>query len=97
MFTGGHDVYHHLRLDAATAPHTDWAAQIDGWLQQAVLTHRGHYAAPGAHGHGHGRGVGAGAVVGGVAAGLVGGYLAGEVMDEVFDGGGGDFGDFGEE
>ncbi|MGC9665250.1 sporulation protein [Planosporangium sp. 12N6] len=104
LFTGGRDVFHHLRVDPATADRTDWAAQIDGWLNQAVLPRAGHYAPPGyghgygqpGHGygqpgHGHGRGgFGAGAVIGGVAAGLVGGYVAGEIMDEVFDGDGGE-------
>nr|WP_205861423.1 sporulation protein [Planosporangium flavigriseum] len=105
LFTSGRDVFHHLRVEHATADRTDWAAQIDGWLQQAVLSRSGgHFGAPPAygygqpgygkpgHGHGHGhRGMGAGAVLGGLAAGMVGGYVASEMMDEAF----GDEGDFG--
>jgi sporulation-control protein len=103
LFTGGHDVFHRFRVEHAGADRTDWAAQIDGWLRQAVLSRAGGhfggrpgygpgYGQPGyGHGkggHGHGRsGFGAGAVVGGVAAGMVGGYLASEMMDEVFEGG----------
>jgi sporulation-control protein len=101
LFTAGHDVFHHLRVEHATAGQTDWAAEIDGWLARAVLSRGGGfgggYQAPGygshGHRHGHGRGLGAGAVVGGLAAGMVGGYVAGEMMQEAFDDGG-DFGEF---
>ncbi|HWG98404.1 MAG TPA: sporulation protein [Pilimelia sp.] len=95
LFTGGHDVFHHFQVPHAGAEHTDWAARIDGWLQQAVLPYAGghggpgyghHPAGPGHHGGHHG-GVGAGAAVAGVGAGLVGGYLAAEMLDDVFDGG----------
>ena len=98
LFTAGHDVFHHIRVEHATARQTDWAAEIDGWLQRAVLTRGGGghfqagYGAQG-HRHGHGRGPGAGAVVGGLAAGMVGGYVAGEMLEEAFDDGG-DFGEF---
>jgi sporulation-control protein len=103
LFTAGRDVFHHLRVEHANADRTDWAAQIDGWLQQAVMSRSGgHFGTPPGYGHGHGpgksghghghRGMGAGAVVGGIAAGMVGGYIASEMMDEVFDGGDMDFG-----
>jgi sporulation-control protein len=56
LFTGGHDLYHHFRVDHATADGTDWAAEIDAWLQQSVLSHRGGHFAPPAYGQGHGYG-----------------------------------------
>lgn len=96
FFSGGGDTFRRLRVDHADT-HTDWTAEIDGWIRHAAQhsTHHNSHGHPGYGHHGHGGhyghsggrggGLGAGAVVGGVAAGLVGGYLAGEVMDEMFD------------
>jgi sporulation-control protein len=36
MFTEGHDAYGFFTVDYATAEHTDWAAQLDGWLRQSA-------------------------------------------------------------
>jgi sporulation-control protein len=94
LFSGGHDVYHHVQVPHADGGQVDRAAQIDAWLQQSVLAYAGHggFGHPHEHGHPHGRGhhgggFGAAAMVAGVGAGLVGGYLAGEAIDEVFDAG----------
>lgn len=77
-------VYHTLRVPHTGGEQTDWAAVIDGWFQQAVLSHAPAHGYPpaqptyghGHHGHGDG-GFGAGA--------MVAGLVAGEVLDEVFD------------
>lgn len=89
VFGGGHDVYHHFQVPTFGAEHTDWAAGIDGWLRQAVLSRAGQYGYSGAHGHhghpghGHRRSGGFGAVAAGAGAGLMGGFLAAEAMDEI--------------
>jgi sporulation-control protein len=96
LFSSGHDTYHRFQVPHTGAEHTDWAAHIDGWLQQAVLSRPGTFANPhpgygASHGKGH-HGHGPGAMAAGVGAGLVGGYVAGEVMEEAFEGAGDDFG-----
>lgn len=107
LFGGGHDTYFRFQ-----APHTDtgtdWAAQIDAWLRNTVLTrapmvggyppHAAPHAAYGHPHHMHGRrGSGAGGVVAGMAAGMLGGLVVGEMLDDAFGDDGGDFGDFGGE
>lgn len=94
LFSSGHDAYHHFQVPLIGAEHTDWAAMVDGWLQQTVLPHAMHaashgYGHHGGHGHhkGHGHhGGGLGGAAAGLGAGLVGGFLAAEAMDEVFGG-----------
>jgi len=46
LFTAGHDTFGHLQVPHTGAEHTDWAAQIDAWLQQAVLSHAANFATP---------------------------------------------------
>ncbi|MBL8932102.1 MAG: sporulation protein [Kineosporiaceae bacterium] len=36
MFTEGHDAYGRFTVDYQSAQHTDWARELDGWLQQAA-------------------------------------------------------------
>ncbi|HET9657677.1 MAG TPA: sporulation protein [Kineosporiaceae bacterium] len=36
LFTEGQDVFGRFTVDYAAAEHTDWARELDGWLQQAA-------------------------------------------------------------
>ncbi|NRQ35318.1 sporulation protein [Nonomuraea sp. NN258] len=78
------------------ALHTDWAAELGGWL--AGLSqyghhsgghsggHFGHHDGHGQHGHhGHHDGPGMGTIAAAGAAGVVGGLVAGEIVEEVFE------------
>ena len=53
LFGGGGDMFLHITVPHASAQHTDWASQIDAWLQQTVL-HGGHHAGHHAGHHGGG-------------------------------------------
>ncbi|MBH5336086.1 sporulation protein [Streptomyces pactum] len=46
LFSDGHDVLTRFTVSHDSVPHTDWNAEVDGWLRQLV-EHRG---APGGHG-----------------------------------------------
>ncbi|MEU7758353.1 sporulation protein [Micromonospora aurantiaca (nom. illeg.)] len=106
----GHDVIGRYSVPHSDATRTDWVQVVDGWLRETTgrygsmraqgfgMPHGGH-GYPGHHGYaGHGRrGPGMGGVVAGAALGVAGGMIAGEMLDDAFDGGGDDFGDFGEE
>jgi sporulation-control protein len=36
LFTEGHDAFGSFNVDYATADHTDWVSQLDGWLRQSA-------------------------------------------------------------
>ena len=36
LFTEGHDAFGSFNVDYATADHTDWTSQLDGWLRQSA-------------------------------------------------------------
>ncbi|NBE80160.1 sporulation protein [Micromonospora rubida] len=50
LFTGGHDSYGRYRAAHADADSVDWAAQVDGWVRQALDQYQGLRA-----GHGYGQ------------------------------------------
>ncbi|WP_121396901.1 sporulation protein [Micromonospora sp. M71_S20] len=56
LFTGGHDSYGRYQAAHADADRVDWAAQVDGWVRQALdgyqSMHSGHGYAPPAQGYG---------------------------------------------
>jgi sporulation-control protein len=93
FFGGSHDTYHHVHVDYMSAEQTDWAAYIDGWLQQLLSGAGPAFGSHGSHGHHGRRSPGMGAVLGGAAVGVAGGLIAGEVLEEVFEDDG-DEGDF---
>ncbi|WDZ82814.1 sporulation protein [Micromonospora cathayae] len=92
LFTEGHDSYGRYHVAHADADHVDWAAQVDGWVRQALdqyhVLRSGYaqpgygapgYGHPGYHGHKeehHHEGHG-GSGMGAVAAGVVGGAALG--------------------
>ncbi|MCZ7424881.1 sporulation protein [Micromonospora sp. WMMA1949] len=110
FLSAGHDVIGRYSVPHTDAARTDWVQVVDGWLRETTgrygsmraqgfgMPHGGGHGYPG-HGYaGHGRrGPGMGGVVAGAALGVAGGMIAGEMIEDAFDGGGDDFGDFGEE
>jgi sporulation-control protein len=61
LFSGGHDTFHHVRIDYATADRTDWAAFLDDWLQRLLASAHGfggHGPFGGFQQHGYGYGYG---------------------------------------
>ncbi|MFB9851732.1 sporulation protein [Micromonospora andamanensis] len=56
LFTGGHDSFGRYHAAHADADRVDWAAQVDGWVRQALdgyqRLHAGHGYAPPAQGYG---------------------------------------------
>ncbi|MFF2779524.1 sporulation protein [Streptomyces sp. NPDC058052] len=87
LLSGGHDALTRYSVAHHDVEHTDWYAEVDGWIR-ALVEHRA--AGHGSYGHGgHHSGPGAGAAVAvgaaGLAVGVVGGMVAAEVVDEVGD------------
>ncbi|KUP97764.1 sporulation protein [Thermobifida cellulosilytica] len=89
LFTEGQDLYGRFRAAHADVDRVDWAAQVDGWIAQALERHRGLFGGYGHHGyhggHGHHGGGGLGETVLGIAGGLAAGFVAGEIIDEIGD------------
>ncbi|MFE0155578.1 sporulation protein [Nonomuraea sp. NPDC059007] len=98
---GGGDAVGRFTVTHEQALHTDWASEIDRWMNSlSQYGHQGYHHGEHGHGgyehggysHGHGdqhqhhrEGPGMGAVVAAGAAGVVGGFVAAEIVDEVFD------------
>ncbi|GAA0521738.1 sporulation protein [Saccharopolyspora thermophila] len=89
FFTPSQDVFGRFHVSHEEALTTDWAQQIQGWLEQVAerrtamggFGHHGH----GHHDHHHSSGMGgmiAGAALG-AGAGFLGGMVAGEMIEEV--------------
>ena len=98
LFTGGHDTLTHFTVSQHGVEHTDWNAEVEGWVRQLV-EHRSSYGTHSSHGHGdphrdghhpgeghgHRSGPGMGTVVAAGAAGLAVGVVGGMVAAEVVD------------
>ncbi|GAA1582472.1 hypothetical protein GCM10009828_003180 [Actinoplanes couchii] len=86
-FDGSHDSVNRYTVQHNAADTTDWAAQVDAWLQQAAYQRQ--HAGYGAHEHSHGshgdEGGGMGGVLLGAAGGFAAGYLAEEAVEEFFE------------
>ncbi|MFY1705708.1 sporulation protein [Micromonospora sp. WMMA1923] len=50
LFTGGHDSYGRYQVAHADADRVDWAAQVDGWLRQALTQRQGLLGGPAPYG-----------------------------------------------
>ncbi|ARQ67590.1 sporulation protein [Streptomyces marincola] len=100
LFTGGHDSLQRYFVDHAAVAHTDWTAEVDGWIRALVERHaafaaqHGHqpygggyaHKDDGDHGeHGGSGGPGMGTVIAAGAAGLAVGVVGGMVAAEVID------------
>ncbi|MET9348739.1 sporulation protein [Streptomyces termitum] len=104
LFSEGHDTLSRFVVTHQQVGHTDWNAEVDGWLQQLLAHHPGGahgsygHADPYGHGHGDGHkhggghhsGPGVGTAVAAGAAGLAVGVVGGMVAAEVVD----EIGDF---
>jgi sporulation-control protein len=81
FFTQGHDAFGRIQVSHEQAMNTDWAAEINAWLNQLVQS-RQQTMFPGHGPHGRRQGPGMGGIVAGAAAGVVGGMVLGEMLDD---------------
>ncbi|GAA2912485.1 MULTISPECIES: sporulation protein [Streptomyces] len=101
FLSSGHDALTRFNVSHEGVEHQDWAAIVDGWIQQLV-EHRASYGSPvgfgspaafgpgshgldGQHRDGHRSGPGMGTAVAAGAAGLAAGIAGGMVAGEVVD------------
>lgn len=86
LFRSGGDTFGHFRMTHEEALSADWAALVDGWLEQvAGRLPAGNPAFGHGDSRGHRRGPGMGGVVAGAAAGMVGGMVLGEMVSDAGD------------
>lgn len=81
LFTPGHDALGRIQVSHEQAMNTDWAAEINAWLNQ-IIQSRPHTTFSGHGPYGRRQGPGMGGMVAGAAGGVVGGMVLGEMLDD---------------